>query len=131
MKEHMALYGEDVSAACIPLAARPQAQVVIIGGDGASYGALPPRGTTWRSLFFDEITAHIDRKRVHFAGRLPYPDYLTALQVSSAQVYLTYPFVLSWSLLEALSAGCLVIGSYTPPVREILNSENGVLTPLF
>jgi glycosyltransferase involved in cell wall biosynthesis len=113
------------------MSARPQAQVVVIGGDGASYGALPPQGTTWKSLFFDEVAEHIDRKRIHFAGRLPYPDYLTALQVSSAHVYLTYPFVLSWSLLEALSAGCLVIGSDTPPVREVLNSENGLLTPFF
>jgi glycosyltransferase involved in cell wall biosynthesis len=113
------------------MSARPQAQVVVIGGDGASYGALPPQGTTWKSLFFDEVAEHIDRKRIHFAGRLPYPDYLTALQVSSAHVYLTYPFVLSWSLLEALSAGCLVIGSDTPPVREVLNNENGLLTPFF
>jgi glycosyltransferase involved in cell wall biosynthesis len=113
------------------MSARPQAQVVVIGGDGASYGALPPQGTTWKSLFFDEVAEHIDRKRIHFAGRLPYRDYLTALQVSSAHVYLTYPFVLSWSLLEALSAGCLVIGSDTPPVREVLNNENGLLTPFF
>lgn len=113
------------------ISARPQAQVVVIGGDGASYGALPPQGTTWKSLFFDEVAEHIDRKRIHFAGRLPYRDYLTALQVSSAHVYLTYPFVLSWSLLEALSAGCLVIGSDTPPVREVLNNENGLLTPFF
>jgi glycosyltransferase involved in cell wall biosynthesis len=113
------------------MSARPQAQVVVIGGDGASYGALPPQGTTWKSLFFDEVAEHIDRKRIHFAGRLPYRDYLTALQVTSAHVYLTYPFVLSWSLLEALSAGCLVIGSDTPPVREVLNNENGLLTPFF
>jgi glycosyltransferase involved in cell wall biosynthesis len=113
------------------MSARPQAQVVVIGGDGASYGALPPQGTTWKSLFYDEVAEHIDRKRIHFAGRLPYPNYLTALQVSSAHVYLTYPFVLSWSLLEALSAGCLVIGSDTPPVREVLNNENGLLTPFF
>jgi len=113
------------------MSARPQAQVVVIGGDGASYGALPPQGTTWKSLFYDEVAEHIDRKRIHFAGRLPYPNYLTALQVSSAHVYLTYPFVLSWSLLEALSAGCLVIGSDTPSVREVLNNENGLLTPFF
>ena len=82
-------------------------------------------------MFFDEVAEHIDRKRIHFTGRLPYSDYLSALQVSSVHVYLTYPFVLSWSLLEAMSAGCLVIGSDTPPVREVLNNENGLLVPFF
>jgi glycosyltransferase involved in cell wall biosynthesis len=113
------------------LSARPRAEVVIIGGDGVSYGPAPPSGTTWKMLFFNEIINKIDQGRIHFTGRLPYPDYLNALQVSSAHVYLTYPFVLSWSLLEALSAGCVVIGSDTAPVREVLNSENGLLVPFF
>ena len=113
------------------MASRPDAQVVVIGGDGVSYGASPPQGTTWKSLFFDEVAEHIDQDRIHFMGRLPHSDYLSALQVSSAHIYLTYPFVLSWSLLEALSAGCVVIGSDTAPVREVLNDENGVLVPFF
>jgi glycosyltransferase involved in cell wall biosynthesis len=113
------------------LAKRPRVQIVIIGGDGVSYGAPPPQGTTWKSFFFDEVSDQIDLDRVHFTGRLPYADYISALQVSSAHVYLTYPFVLSWSLLEALSAGCVVIASDTPPVREVLNDENGVLVPFF
>lgn len=113
------------------MASRPQAQVVVIGGDGVSYGASAPKGTTWKSLYFDEVAEHIDPERIHFAGRLPYSDYLSALQISSAHVYLTYPFVLSWSLLEALSAGCLVIGSDTAPVREVLNDDNGILVPFF
>jgi glycosyltransferase involved in cell wall biosynthesis len=113
------------------MAERPRAQVVVIGGDGVSYGASPPKGTTWKSVFFDEVADKIDRKRIHFTGRLSYPDYLSVLQVSSAHVYLTYPFVLSWSLLEAMSAGCVVIGSDTAPVREVLNNENGLLVPFF
>lgn len=113
------------------LAERARAEVVIIGGDGVSYGASPPQGTTWRSTFFDEVADRIDQKRVHFTGRLSYSDYLCALQVSSAHVYFTYPFVLSWSLLEAMSAGCLIIGSDTAPVREVLNNENGILVPFF
>jgi glycosyltransferase involved in cell wall biosynthesis len=113
------------------MAKRPLAEVVVIGGDGTSYGPVAPKETTWKSLFFDEVAEHIDRKRIHFTGRLPYSDYLSALQVSSVHVYLTYPFVLSWSLLEALSAGCLVVGSDTPPVREVLNDENGLLVPFF
>ena len=113
------------------MAARPQAQVVVVGGDGTSYGALPPPGTTWKSLFFNEVAKHIDQSRIHFTGRLSYSDYLSALQISSAHIYLTYPFVLSWSLLEALSVECLVIGSDTDPVREVLNSENSLLVPFF
>ena len=110
---------------------RPRAQIVIIGADQTYYGASAPPGTTWKSIFFDEVAQRIDRRRVHFTGRLPYRDYLKALHVSSAHVYLTYPFVLSWSLIEALSCGCLVVGSDTAPVREVINGENGVLVPFF
>ena len=114
------------------MAKRPRAQVVVIGGDEVSYGAPPPQGTTWKSTFFKEVAGRIDPERIHFTGRLPYLDYLSALQVSSAHVYLTYPFVLSWSLLEALSSGCLVIGSDTAPVREVItNNKNGLLVPFF
>ncbi len=110
---------------------RPNAQVLVIGASGTSYGAPPPTGRTWRSIFFDEVAGEVDPARLHFAGHLAYPDYLRALQISSAHVYLTYPFVMSWSLLEAMSSGCLVIGSDTAPVREVLNPRNGVLVPFF
>jgi glycosyltransferase involved in cell wall biosynthesis len=110
---------------------RPDAEIVIIGGEGVAYGASPPPGATWKSLFFDEVADQIDFERVHFVGRLPYADYLSALQISSAHIYLTYPFVLSWSLLEAMGAGCVVIGSNTDPVREVLNAKNGILVPFF
>jgi glycosyltransferase involved in cell wall biosynthesis len=113
------------------MAERPHAQIVIIGGDGVSYGAAPPTERTWRSIFFNEVVGQVDQRRIHFAGRLPHADYLAALQVSSAHVYLTYPFVLSWSLLEALSVGCVVVGSDTAPVREVINSKNGILVPFF
>jgi glycosyltransferase involved in cell wall biosynthesis len=113
------------------LAERPNAHVLIIGGDGTSYGAPPPTGTTWKSLFLDEVSERIDCERLSFVGRLAYQDYLSALQVSSAHVYLTYPFVLSWQLLEAMSVGCLVIGSDTAPVREVLNERNGIKVPFF
>lgn len=113
------------------MASRPNAQVVVIGGHGTSYGAPPPAGTTWQALFHDEVAGRIDPQRLHVMGHLPYTDYLRALQISSAHVYLTYPFVLSWSLLEAMSAGCLVIGSDTAPVRELLNDDNGIVVPFF
>ena len=110
---------------------RPRAQILVIGEDRTYYGASPPAGKTWKSIFLNEVRDRIDSKRVHFTGRLAYRDYLKALQVSSAHVYLTYPFVLSWSCIEALSCGCVVIGSDTTPVREVINGENGVLVPFF
>ena len=113
------------------LARRPNAEVVILGGDGTSYGAAAPAETTWKSLFLREVESRIDRRRVHFLGRVSYETYLRVLQVSTAHVYLTYPFVLSWSMLEAMSAGCVVIGSDTPPVREMIDGNNGILVPFF
>ncbi|MGJ4927582.1 glycosyltransferase family 4 protein [Bradyrhizobium sp. HKCCYLS2038] len=109
---------------------RPKAQVVIIGGDSVSYGMPPAVGTSWKTIFLNEVRNQIDLSRVHFLGRVPYDTFLSALQVSSAHVYLTYPFVLSWSLLEAMSAGCVVIGSDTAPLREVVQpGENGMLVP--
>jgi len=110
---------------------RPHAHALIIGGDGTSYGLRPPAGTTWKSIYLKEVAERIDMNRVHFVGRLPYPQYLSALQISSAHVYLTYPFVLSWSLLEAMGAGCAIVASDTPPVREVIDGENGLLVPFF
>jgi len=110
---------------------RPNAQILIVGGDGTSYGAVPPPGTSWKSIFLNEVAGKLDLGRVHFLGRLARPDYLRVLQISSAHVYLTYPFVLSWSLLEAMSAGCAVIGSDTAPLRDVINVDNGLLVPFF
>jgi glycosyltransferase involved in cell wall biosynthesis len=104
---------------------------VIVGADGTSYGLAPPPGKTWKSVFLEEVADRIDARRVHFVGRLPYENYLSALQISSAHVYLTYPFVLSWSLLEAMSVGCAIVASDTAPVREAIDGENGFLVPFF
>ena len=99
---------------------RPRAHVVVVGGDGVSYGEPPPRGGSYRQMMLAELGAGLDHDRVHFLGHVPYDVYLNVLQVSSVHVYLSYPFVLSWSFIEALSCGCAVIGSSTPPVREVL-----------
>jgi len=110
--------------------ARPECQVIIVGGDGVSYGKQPPVGETWKSRFLAEVISDIDMSRLHFTGKLPYSEYLKVLQVSSSHVYLTYPFVLSWSVLEAMAAGCCVIASDTAPVREVIkDSVNGYLVP--
>jgi glycosyltransferase involved in cell wall biosynthesis len=79
-----------------------------------------------------ELGEHIDTTRVHFLGRVSYADFIKVLQVSAAHLYLTYPFVLSWSMLEAMSAGCLVIGSRTTPVQEVIEHQrNGLLVDFF
>jgi glycosyltransferase involved in cell wall biosynthesis len=114
------------------MAARPQAQVVIVGGDEVSYGAAPSGGKGWKDTFLAEVRDRIDLSRVHFMGKVPYPTFVSLMQVSRAHAYLTYPFVLSWSMLEAMSAGCLVVGSKTPPVEEVLrDGVNGRLVDFF
>jgi glycosyltransferase involved in cell wall biosynthesis len=113
------------------LEACPEAHVVIVGGDGISYGRLPGDGTSWRQHMLAELGGRLDLSRVHFVGWLPYAQYLAVLQVSSAHVYLTYPFVLSWGLLEAMAAECPVIASRTPPVEEVIDGTNGHLADFF
>ena len=112
------------------LEARPNAHVVIVGGDEVSYGAKPKGGGTWRETLLKETGPLPDR--VRFTGRIPYPDFLSLLQVSSVHLYLTYPFVLSWSMLEAMAAGAFVVGSATPPVEEVIeDGKNGWLVDFF
>lgn len=111
---------------------RPNARVVIVGGDGVSYGAAAPQGSSWKQIFLDEVKANLDMTRVHFVGKVPHETLTQLLQVSAVHVYLTYPFVLSWSLLEAMSMGCLVVASDTAPVREVItDGHNGLLTDFF
>lgn len=114
------------------LAARPNAQVVIVGGDGVSYGTRPPAGKTWKDVFLDEVKERLDLRRVHFVGQVPYATFINLMRVSSVHAYLTYPFVLSWSMLEAMSAGAFVVGSRTPPVEEVIaDGVNGKLVDFF
>ena len=114
------------------LAERPNAHVVIVGGDGVSYGNQHISGESYKNIYLNEVRDRLDLSRVHFVNRVPYKVLLSLLRVSAAHVYLTVPFVLSWSMLEAMSLGALVIGSDTAPVREVIeHGKNGLLVDFF
>lgn len=117
------------------LRSRPNAQVIIVGEDGVSYGGAPPTHRHWRAFMLAEMGSQIaatDARRVHFVGRLERGTFTRVLQLSTVHIYLTYPFVLSWSLLEAMSIGCAIVASDTAPVREVIEGgEQGVLVDFF
>jgi glycosyltransferase involved in cell wall biosynthesis len=103
--------------------------VILVGGDAVSYGARPEKGT-WRERMLNEVGDRLDLSRVHFTGRVGYETYVKLLKRSDAHVYLTYPFVASWSLREALATGCALVASDTAPVREfVTHRKTGLLAP--
>lgn len=109
---------------------RPNCHVVIVGSERVCYGKSLPNGKTYKQEMLEKVP--LDMSRVHFVGSLPYGLYLKVIQASSAHVYLTRPFVLSWSMIESMSTGCLVIGSDTAPVTEVIrDGENGLLVDFF
>lgn len=114
---------------------RPNARILIVGGDEVSYGARPPKGQSWKQIFIDEVRGRIPTpawNRVHFLGRIPYDQFTSLLQVSRVHVYLTYPFVLSWSLFETMSVQGAIVASSTAPVLEaISHDETGRLVDFF
>ncbi len=129
--------GFHVFMRCLPalLEERKDLLILIVGEEGVSYGGASPTGLSWKKLFLAEITTLLTSQqleRIHFLGRIPYPVFKQVLCVSTVHVYLTYPFVLSWSLLEAMSSGCAIVASKTPPVEEvIINEVTGQLVDFF
>jgi glycosyltransferase involved in cell wall biosynthesis len=117
------------------LSADSDLQVLIIGSDANGYGLPPVSGLSWRQTLEAETLSELSeqsRSRVHFLGKLPYREYLSVLSVSTVHIYLTYPFVLSWSLMEAMSMGCAIVASDTTPVSEVItHDEQGLLTDFF
>ncbi len=111
----------------------PAAQIVIVGeSQGASYGSTCTSHATWLERFLAEIEGRYDPARLHMVGPIAYKSFLNLMQLSSVHVYLTYPFVLSWSLLEAMACGCAVVGSSTAPVQEVIrHGHNGLLVDFF
>jgi glycosyltransferase involved in cell wall biosynthesis len=110
----------------------PDLLTLIVGGEGVSYGAAPPGNGSWKQIYLEEVAEQLDQDRVFFVGNTPYDVYRSLLQISSCHVYFTYPFVLGWSCLEAMAAECLVVGSDTAPVREVIqHDQNGLLVDFF
>lgn len=111
---------------------RKNARVIIVGGDDVSYGTPPNGGGSWKQQLLAEVGKSLDMSRVHFVGKLPYQNYVKLLQISSVHIYLTYPFVLSWSVLEAMSIGCAIVASNTSPVLEAIeHGKTGLLVDFF
>lgn len=122
-------FPEFMKAASILQKQRPNLRVLIAGEDRVCYGRHL-KDDTFKKKMLRELD--FDESRLHFTGSMMYKDYLKLLQVSTAHVYLTYPFVLSWSFLEAMAAGCCIIASDTPPVKEVMKDNyNGILTDFF
>lgn len=110
----------------------PHAHIVIIGGDAVSYGRPAPEGTTYRELFLEEVKDNIKLDKIHFLGKLPYSQFIDVLHHSSVHIYLSYPFVLSWSLLESMSIGSLLVASNTASVVEVVRDKhNGILCDFY
>ena len=106
---------------------RPGLHVVVVGADRVAYGRRLEDGRTYKQKMLEE-TPDLDLERLHFTGLLPYGQYRDVVRASSLHLYLTVPFVLSWSMLECMAAGCLVLGSDTEPVREVIeDGVNGLL----
>jgi glycosyltransferase involved in cell wall biosynthesis len=106
---------------------------VLIGAeDGTGYGGPAPGNQSWKNFMLAELSDRLDRERVHFLGRVPHAQMLDAFSIAAAHVYYTYPFVLSWSLVEAMACECLILGSDTAPVRDaITHGVDGVLNDFF
>jgi glycosyltransferase involved in cell wall biosynthesis len=114
---------------------RPHARVLIVGEESNGYGAKHPSGKTWKQILVDEVRHEFTKEewsRVHFLGQIPYSQFVSLLQISTVHDYLTYRFVLSWSLLEAMSVGCAIVASDTQPLHEaIIDTETGLFVDFF
>ncbi|MGZ6038029.1 MAG: glycosyltransferase [Phenylobacterium sp.] len=127
------LRGLHIFARALPrlMAEVPNAQVLVFGADASRpYGGAAPDGRTWRELIFEGL--EIDPQRLHFQGKAAHAQMLAALKLSTAHVYYTYPFVLSWSLVEAMASGCYIVASDTPPLHDAIeDGVEGRLLPFF
>lgn len=127
------LRGFDTFMRALPIIQRkcPAVRVLIVGDNEAGYGGADPSGLPLREVMLNELQGQLDLERIHFLGRIPHPNLISMMQASWVHVYLSYPFILGWSLLEAMSCGCCIVGSRGMPVEEVINDGvEGVLVPI-
>jgi glycosyltransferase involved in cell wall biosynthesis len=126
------LRGFDVFMRALPqiMTQRPDLRVLIVGGNDKGYGDHHPSGRPLREVMLAELAGQLDLERIHFLGRIPHPQLLALLQASWVHVYLSYPFVMGWSLLEAMACGCAIVASQGMPVHEVIeHGVQGLLVP--
>ncbi len=112
------------------LAARPDTRAVIVGGTGSGYGAPSSHPGGHKGELLALLGHRLPLERVHFLPPLAHRDLLALFRISAAHVHLSYPYALSWSLLEAMASGALVVGSDNPPLNEVIqHGHNGLLVP--
>ena len=126
------LRGFDVFMRALPsiLSSHPHARVLIVGDNEAGYGG-EGGAISLRERMLKELEGKLDLNRIHFLGRIPHPQLMAVLQASWVHVYLSYPFILGWSLIEAMACGCCIVGSEGMPVSEVIqDGVEGVLVPM-
>ena len=127
------LRGFDTFMRALPLIQRqhPSVRVLVVGDNAMGYGGPHPSGRSIKELMLEELQGQLDLERIHFLGRIPHPSLIALLQLSWVHVYLSYPFILGWSLLEAMACGCCIVGSQGMPVEEVIhNGVEGILVPI-
>lgn len=127
------LRGFDLFMRALPLIQQrhPSVRALIVGDNEAGYAGAPPGGKPLRQAMLEELEGQLDLERLHFLGRVPHAQLMALLQASWVHVYLSYPFVLGWSALEAMACGCCIAGSTGMPVEEVIqDGVNGLLVPM-
>ena len=127
------LRGFDLFMRSLPLIQQqhPRVRVLIVGDNDVGYAGSHGDGPPLRQRMLQELGAQLDLERIHFFGRVPHPQLMALLQASWVHVYLSYPFVLGWSLLEAMACGCCIVGSQGMPVEEAIeHNVEGRLIPM-
>ena len=127
------LRGFDTFMRALPMIQErfPSARVLIVGDNEGGYGGGHPSGRPLKEIMLEELENKLNLQNIHFLGRIPHSDLIRLLQCSWVHVYLSYPFILGWSLIEAMACGCCIVGSHGAPVNEVINDGvEGALVPI-